>query len=179
MIGVTWYEANAYCRWLTEKLRQGKNPSCILPPSSFVRLPTKSEWVRAAGGDANKRYVWDKSEIENPASKIENVLARANVKESGLEGTTPVAMYLDGARVVYESVLLSEWNDPRPSKQLIFDLAGNVWEWTSDLYEPYSAAHLRGGSWYNGAESVCASARNSRYYRESDDDNGLRVVAAL
>jgi hypothetical protein len=93
------------------------------------------------------------------------VVARANVKESDIGGTTSVAMYPDGVRV-------TEKGDK------IWDLVGNVWEWTSTLYEGYEGAYVRGGSWYNKADNVSISSRNHWDRDLGNDLYGLRVVVA-
>ncbi|MEW5721396.1 MAG: SUMF1/EgtB/PvdO family nonheme iron enzyme, partial [Chloroflexota bacterium] len=181
--GVTWYEAAAYCAWLTEQFMisdlgfmidgsaSGNHKSEILNHKFIARLPTEAEWVRAAGGEQDDRYPWD---AENPKSQlptsnlqslISNVVARANVKESEIGGTTPVAMYPDGKRV-------TETGDE------IWDLAGNVWEWTSTLYEGYPGAYVRGGSWYNDANASSVSSRVNWGRYLDYHVVGLRVVVA-
>ncbi|KAL2827353.1 C-type lectin protein [Aspergillus cavernicola] len=47
---LTWYDARAYCAWLTSRWRGEKKIS----ESEYVRLPTEPEWKRAATGDLNK-----------------------------------------------------------------------------------------------------------------------------
>ncbi|MCI0477691.1 MAG: formylglycine-generating enzyme family protein, partial [Anaerolineales bacterium] len=154
----------------------------------IVRLPTETEWVRAAGGQQNDRYPWDSPVIArsglcgaersrskqspSPDSEIASqktlamTLARANVKESEIGGTTPVAMYPDGKRVTENG-------------GEIWDLAGNVWEWTSTTFEePYSGAYLRGGSWWDKAESAGVRARADNFRGSVSDDLGWRVVVA-
>ncbi|MFN4024690.1 MAG: SUMF1/EgtB/PvdO family nonheme iron enzyme [Hyphomonas sp.] len=44
VVGVTWYEAVAYCRWLTRKLRRDGD----MDDDEIIRLPTESEWVAIA-----------------------------------------------------------------------------------------------------------------------------------
>lgn len=66
VVGVSWYEARAYC------LGQGK------------RLPTRDEWWRAAQGEG-RRFPW--------GDDTESVDARANF---GLEGSAPVGSYPSG-----------------------------------------------------------------------------------
>lgn len=109
VVGVSWYEAEAYCNWLREET--GKD----------YRLPTEEEWEKAARGEKGKDYPWGK-EFDR---------RMANTFESELGATTPVMMYPDGN-----------------SDYGVFDLSGNVWEWTNSKYskkEPYLV--LRGGSW--------------------------------
>jgi len=77
VVGVNWFEARAYCRWLSE---QQQRP---------CRLPTGSEWLAAAGssagteGTASPAYPWGSG--FDPS--------RANTYESGLGVTTPVGCY--------------------------------------------------------------------------------------
>jgi len=74
VVGVSWYEALAYCRWLSEK--SGKP----------YRLPTEAEWEKAARGTDGRRYPWGDTW---DASLCNN-------KESGPGKTTPVGEYPAG-----------------------------------------------------------------------------------
>jgi formylglycine-generating enzyme required for sulfatase activity len=85
------------------------------------------------------------------------------VKESEIGGTTPVAMYPDGARVT-------------ETGETIWDLAGNVWEWTSTFGG--WGAYFRGGSWYSSADSAGVRARFVNFHLHDYFDIGLRVVVA-
>ncbi len=80
VVGVSWYEARAYCQWLTERWRE----EGIIGAGEEVRLPTEQEWEAAAGP---ARYAW--GDDFDPA--------KVNSKESGLGQTTPVHMYPTGA----------------------------------------------------------------------------------
>jgi formylglycine-generating enzyme required for sulfatase activity len=151
IVGVTWYEARAYCAWLSEIMGQ----TC--------RLPTEAEWEAAVRGSRPRVYPW--------GSRF--VASKANTVEGRVLGTTPVGVYPQGAGS------LGVW-----------DGAGNVWEWTSSLYQPYpylgddsredpsvsGPRVLRGGSWsYDRSDCRCA-------YRDFFDplsfnyDIGFRVV---
>ena len=96
-----------------------------------VRLATVAEWQRACGGTGERTYSWNG---EFDAKKV-------NSTESGLGGPTPVHMYPAGA-----------------TPEGIFDLTGNVWEWTADKASETSY-RLVGGAYYNDADGVGSSAR--------------------
>ncbi len=166
MVGVNHYEAEAFANWLTwllKRLRAGEDVAAedqalvadLLDQKgcSRVRLPTPAEWVIMAGGLANKaRYPWDPP--RGPATEtVEDVILRANTDESSIHRTSSVAMY------------------PQDSSQPfgLFDLAGNVWEWTDTLDEdlPEWAHLLCGGSWNY----------NSSFARVADDNRGLRDIS--
>jgi formylglycine-generating enzyme required for sulfatase activity len=69
--GVSWLDATAYCRWLSEKTRRR------------YRLPTEAEWEKAARGTSGRRYPWGDDPDEN----------RCQV---GVAGTAPVTAHPAG-----------------------------------------------------------------------------------
>ncbi len=81
VVGVSWFEAQAYCNWL-----QVQALSLSIPAGYRVRLPSEQEWERAARGVDGRQYPW--GEEFNPAF--------ANTQESGLRSTTAVCTYLQG-----------------------------------------------------------------------------------
>ncbi|NJP05653.1 MAG: formylglycine-generating enzyme family protein, partial [Chloroflexaceae bacterium] len=103
-VWVSWYEAVAYCRWLTH---QGHTQSW-LAANYAIRLPTALEWERAARGTAPGRYPW--GDTLPPDSE------RVNGKETGLGCTSPVGCFPQGVAACGAHEML-----------------GNVWEWTVTL----------------------------------------------
>jgi formylglycine-generating enzyme required for sulfatase activity len=70
----TWFEAMAFCRWLSDKMEQK------------ILLPTESQWQRAAQGDDHRAYPWG----------AEFDLELCNTRESGIKMTTLVMRYPEG-----------------------------------------------------------------------------------
>ena len=135
VIGVSWYEAEAYCHWLDERMQE---------PPGTLRLPTEAEWEWAARGPEGRRYPWgDEWEAW-----------RCNGEESALGRTSAVGCFPGGAA--------DWWRVMTGGDGPVQDLAGNVWEWMASAHtENYSRSSesamnansgddprvLRGGSW--------------------------------
>ncbi|MCL4253856.1 MAG: formylglycine-generating enzyme family protein [Anaerolineae bacterium] len=73
VVGVSWYEAVAFCLWLSETTGEK------------ITLPTEQQWQRAAQGDKGLMYPWGN---EWDASRCNN-----NVNQKGIGKTTPVTYY--------------------------------------------------------------------------------------
>jgi len=150
VVGVSWYEAAAYCRWYTQFLK-AKTP---------IRLPTEEEWEYAARGPHGSEWsfgAWDEN-IPRWDSYFEY--------ENGLTRST------SRVNTVYKKSV----NDYG-----LFEMSGNVWEWTSSWYDKDKVARvLRGGSWSNGSVVFLRCA--FRYYDDPGDGVdywGFRCVQAL
>lgn len=126
-VKVCWYEAVAFCRWLTAITGEK------------ITLPTEQQWKRAAQGNDGRKYPWgnewDKERCNNSVS-TKNWFGKELGKS---ESTTPVTQY--------------EGKGDSPFG--VVDMAGNVWEWgltayeqdSNDLFKIADGRIVLGGSW--------------------------------
>ncbi len=149
VVGVSWYEANAYWVWLTAQWQA----TGIIDKGQKVRLPTQAEWMAAARG--GQRAPGNEAEDYPWRGPFETT--RANTKESGIGQTTPVHKYPNGRTV-----------------DGVWDISGNVWEWTND--QASCGCYLKGGSWYDEANSATAAAADYDFRGVRDSSLGFRVV---
>ncbi|MCX6027998.1 MAG: SUMF1/EgtB/PvdO family nonheme iron enzyme [Chloroflexi bacterium] len=135
MTVVTWFGATAYCDFYG------------------WRLPSETEWEKAARGTDNRPFPWGDEIARNSA----NFYSSRDPFEKliGSQGdTTPVGFYNGKTYDGYQTL-------DSPSPYGLYDMAGNVWQWTSDVYEGVHYRYLRGGSKGDYGYSLRVWTRNS------------------
>lgn len=183
VVGVTWKQATAFCIWRTELL----NNALTKDGQPFVqeyRLPTETEWEYAARGNlALSMYPWGGPYIRNQLGCFV-----ANFKP--LRGN-----YIDDGALITQRV-----GAFAPNEYGLYDMAGNVAEWTSGAYDEssYAFSHnmnpdykynakpddppvmkrkvIRGGSWKDVAYYLQNSVRSYEYQDSAKSYIGFRCV---
>lgn len=164
---VSWKDAMAFCREVTERERAAG----LLPPGYAYSLPTEAQWEYACRAGTTtalnngKNLSEDKSNCPNL-----DAVGWYDMQKEGFS-THPVGQKKANA-----------WG--------LYDMHGNVWEWCRDWYAPYpvgsgtdpecqvtgSGRVYRGGSWINDAK-YCRSAYRAGYSPDHQSSNiGFRMV---
>jgi formylglycine-generating enzyme required for sulfatase activity len=180
MVYVTWYEACAYCEWLTEQLRAWKltpEPlaSLLTGQGWKIMLPSEAEWEKAARSADGRIYPWGNNADPN----------RANYRDTGIGATNAVGCFPGGT-----------------SPYGCEEMSGNVWEWTRSLWGknwekpdfkcPYKLDDgreqldapddvlrvSRGGSFYHSDRTARCARRYGGSPFKRYDDCGFRLSAA-
>jgi formylglycine-generating enzyme required for sulfatase activity len=167
-------DAVQYARWLSEK--SGKR----------YRLPTEAEWEYAARAGTSTRNYW--GDISSKACSYANVLDMASKRAFSAFGPDNHKCR-DGYKV---SAPVGSF---KPNAFGLYDMMGNVWEWTSDWYDegyykksprdnpqgPSSgwARVIRGGGWNSGSRLIRSSRRTYVDPGFSLDNLGFRLVSPV
>jgi formylglycine-generating enzyme required for sulfatase activity len=175
---VNWYEAVAFCRWLTARLRTAGS----IGPMDEVRLPTEQEWEKAARGMDGREWPWQ-SDKQKRASGDGYEAGRANIDETyrddrGGKGGEVAPHFLGRTSAV------GIYDNGSPYGAL--DMAGNIWEWCLNEYEGPTKADtaggrrrvVRGGSWYLNHDWARAAFRYWDTPGSRITDLGFRVVVS-
>lgn len=165
--GVTWYGAAAFCEW------------------RGARLPTEAEWEKAGAWDdataTARRYPWgdefDGRRLNFCDANCDAPQANPSWNDA-YASLAPVAQYEDGR-----------------SATGLYDMAGNVWEWVADWFDPaYYAASpgadptgpgtgeqkvVRGASWYDAGYFTATAVRFPSSPANADRTLGFRCAANL
>jgi formylglycine-generating enzyme required for sulfatase activity len=164
---VTWYEAAAFCQWLTRKIGDRK---------WIYSLPTEAEWEKAARGPDHLDYG-----LSNVVSDREGSLY--NWKKNPDAPITVVGIGVSQSKY-------------RPNRYGLYHTSGNVAEWTLSIHQPYSRDNpyqdhdarnrlnstemrvVRGGSWYSASTALLLLSYRDAFLPDvCSNEKGFRIVA--
>lgn len=184
VVGVTWEQANAFCAWRTDFLLKG-----LSGQAKYVqryRLPSEAEWEYAARGKDGTEFPWENQDVKNGDGCF-----YANFKPDRGNYTK------DGNLITSKTGIYS------PNSHGLYDMAGNVAEWTSTIYTEagveamndlnpkleYNAAtedpyrlkkkSVRGGSWKDPESFIRSAWRSWEYQNQPRAYIGFRCVRSL
>ena len=184
VVGVTWEQANAFCAWRTDYLLKGLGGEARY--IQRYRLPTEAEWEYAARGKNQNEFPWENKDVANG-----NGCYYANFKPDRGNYTK------DG------NLITSKVSSYSPNSSGLFDMAGNVAEWTSTVYteagvdamndlnpqleykaaaeDPYKLKKksVRGGSWKDPESYIRSAWRTWEYQNQPRSYIGFRCVRSL
>jgi formylglycine-generating enzyme required for sulfatase activity len=165
VVCVNWPDAQAYVAWLG--VRTGKS----------YRLPSEAEWEYAARAGSTTSRPWGETLGHDDANYGADVCcgAFASGKDRWLY-TSPVGAF-------------------RPNRFGLYDMLGNVWQWTQDCgSESYAGAPrdgsawlagdcdsrmVRGGAWFQAPDSLRSASRAADKADRRVGDIGFRVARSL
>ena len=176
VVGVTWKQAEAFCHWRT-KLKNDDQRARGAQTVNPFRLPTEAEWEFAArGGIQGGTYPWG-----GPYLIGDNGCFMANFKPQRGDYASDTALYTVEAK----SYAANDYN--------LYNMAGNVSEWTASSFDPGSYEYvstmnpfagdknnpkkvIRGGSWKDVAYFLQVSTRDFEYQDTARSYIGFRTV---
>ena len=184
VVGVTWEQANAFCAWRTDYLLRGLGN--VARYVQRYRLPTEAEWEYAARGKDGNEFPWENKDMKN-----ERGCYYANFKPDRGNYT------MDGNLITSKVGIYSS------NSNGLYDMAGNVAEWTSTVYTEagveamndinpqlsYNAAKedpyrlkkksVRGGSWKDPESYIRSAWRTWEYQNQPRCYIGFRCVRSF
>ena len=184
VVGVTWEQANAFCAWRTNFLMKGLGDYAKW--IQRYRLPSEVEWEYAARGKEGNPFPWESLEV-----KSDKGCFYANFKPDRGNYTQ------DGSLITSKCGIFSA------NSNGLYDMAGNVAEWTSTVYTEagvesmadmnpelsYNAAKedpyrlkkksVRGGSWKDPESMIRSAWRSYEYQNQPRCFIGFRCVRTM
>lgn len=184
VIRISWQEADAFCKWLSEKT--GKK----------FRLPTEAEWEWAArAGSASSMWYGatndDFSTFENLSDDSTKLFVVQGVNPQPISNPPDWRAFIPRAEGVNDgNMIQTSVGSYAPNAWGLYDMLGNVAEWTSSDYKPYpyvaddgrnagnvdATKTARGGSWRDRPKWARCGVRNEYESWQRVFNVGFRVV---
>ena len=154
VVNVNWHDAKAYVSWLNAMLRSSEpvteGAPASSPASGPYRLLSEAEWEYAARAGTTTAYYWG-------------------------EGRRKGFANCDGCGSEWDNTQTAPVGSFPPNPFGLYDMAGNVLQWTEDCYhENYAGAPANGSAWVTGPVGACSARMmrggswfNSTYYIRS------------
>lgn len=178
---VTWFNAARFVNWLHNGGQKGsdtedgaytlnhqiENTVIRKNPEATWWLPSEDEWYKAAFYDPKTRKYSNYPIRSNMLPRIcgSSLTSKSGANVANFNGCRPEKNKL--TTVGYFKRTYSYYG--------IFDLAGNLWEWTDGIVNNTNKI-IRGGSWSWGTTSLHKAHRRDYLPQERDDDIGFRVA---
>jgi formylglycine-generating enzyme required for sulfatase activity len=166
---VSWKDAREYVRWLSKTNEYNLE----------FRLPTEAEWEKVARGTDGRVYPWGNhwqgrnanfSDLNSPE------MLKCKSVDDGFALTAPVRTFENGT-----------------SPYGVYNMAGNVWEWTNSIFKPYpynagdgreeidvsGERVIRGGGWDSIPEYLQTFIRSKKHPDEASGSVGFRLVVSV
>jgi formylglycine-generating enzyme required for sulfatase activity len=192
VVGINWLQAIAYCEWRTDRLyedvllklgeitqksvyntaevlqivfdeRNKSNGSAFIMSPGYFRLPTESEWILSTRlwdekkGSIGQIYAWKGMNLTNRKGEY-----YANFCQKEFKFSDPFD-------------LLAPSKSFHISPKGMYDLCGNVAEWTIDR-DINDNMKLKGGSWADSFESMVYTNYQAMNYKSSSARVGFRIA---
>jgi formylglycine-generating enzyme required for sulfatase activity len=159
VLEISYYDAVGYCTWLNAV--SGKDVN--LPEGYAYRLPSREEWESVARCGGERLYPWGNDWPPKYGNFGNQEVFPSTWKLEGYADEFPVTCEVEKSGE-------NEWG--------IAGMAGNVWEWTSDLKDDKRA--VLGGDWTSTTKATLIVAVTSAYAPMNDpfDNIGFRIFLA-
>jgi gliding motility-associated lipoprotein GldK len=183
VVGVNWYQANAFCHWRTKNWRSYRDSKKLYLEGDF-RLPSEEQWEWAArGGRTQSPYPWGGPYIVNKKGCY-----LANFKPNRGNYSADGGLYTVRADAYW------------PNDYGLYNMSGNVAEWTMSPYEVHTYGNvadmspeiksrakdtdptwwkrktLRGGSWKDPATFLQVGNRDYEFADTAKAYIGFRCI---
>jgi sulfatase modifying factor 1 len=191
---VSWYEAVAYCRWLTKSAGMSEDDQSYGDPASLDRARYPADPVRWAGGaPRNWPLNLEKRGFRLPTEAEWEMVCRGATNTAYSFGNDVRLLGRYGWFVENSENWSHAFGRLRPSARGLFDTHGNLFEWCHDWYGDYgtepavedptgpaegSDRVFRGGGFGDSAAYCRPAFRGSHQPTIRPADLGVRVAAA-
>jgi formylglycine-generating enzyme required for sulfatase activity len=177
VVRISWTQAVEFCHWLSEKA--GRQ----------VKLPTEAQWEYACrAGTDSPLYYGDLDTDFSPFGNMADVTIRDlvyDVRDQYPPDLVPRDRRFDDGKLVTADV-----GTYKPNAWGLYDMHGNVWEWTRSIYKAYPYRSddgrnettqqgrrvVRGGSWYDRPKRCRSAFRLSYQPWQKVYNVGFRIV---